>query len=152
MWDSSIQQSGLRSVVQSCLTVWDPMDCSLPGSSVYGIFQARILEWVAISSSRGSSWPRDWTRVSCIGRQMLYHWATREAHATIVIEITSINVGSLQKLLDEEHPMGKAKWPHFSKYNLFSQEEKENKLGLNNGSQDGWLVPGSWKLPAFHSC
>ena len=52
------------------------MDYSLPGSSVCGIFQARILEWVAISSSKGSSQPRDQTRVSsvyCIGRQILYH-------------------------------------------------------------------------------
>ena len=46
---------------QFCLTLWDPMDCSLPGSSVHGILQARILEWVAISSSRGCSWLRDWT-------------------------------------------------------------------------------------------
>ena len=44
---------------QSCLTLCDPMDCSPPGSSVYGILQARILEWVAIASSRGSSRPRD---------------------------------------------------------------------------------------------
>ena len=50
---------------------------SLPGSSAHGISQARILEWVAISFSRGSSWPRDQTHVSCIGRQILYHWATR---------------------------------------------------------------------------
>ena len=55
------------------------MDCSLPGSSVHGTFQARILEWVAISSSRGSSPPRDPTRISCIGRQILYHWVTWEA-------------------------------------------------------------------------
>ena len=58
---------------------YDPMDCSLPGSSVYGDLQARILEWVAISSSRRSSWPRDWTRISCIGRWAFYHWATRKA-------------------------------------------------------------------------
>ena len=58
---------------------WDPMDCSPPGSSVQGIHQARILEWVAISSSRGSSWPRDRTFISCLGRQILYHWATWEA-------------------------------------------------------------------------
>ena len=45
--------------------VSDPLDCSLPDSSLHGIFQARILEWVAISSSRGSSWPRDWACVSC---------------------------------------------------------------------------------------
>ena len=48
------------------------MDCSPPGSSVHGISQAKILEWVAISSSRGSSQPRDWTHVSCTGRQILY--------------------------------------------------------------------------------
>src|SRR5574340_309044 len=53
-------------VVQSCPTLWDPMDCSLPGSSVHGIFQARVLEWVAISFSRGSYQLRDRTRVSCI--------------------------------------------------------------------------------------
>ena len=52
------------------------MDCHLPGSSGHGIFQARILEWIAISYFRGSSWPRDWIRfsfISCIGRQIPYH-------------------------------------------------------------------------------
>ena len=60
---------------QSCPTLCDHMDCSPSGSSIHGIFQARILEWVAISSSRGSSRPRDQTHVSCvscIGRQILY--------------------------------------------------------------------------------
>ena len=57
-----------------CLAVCDPLDCSPPGSSVHGIPQARIVEWVAISSSRGSSSPRDRTRVSFIGRQVLYLW------------------------------------------------------------------------------
>ena len=51
---------------QSCPTLCDSMDCITPGSSVHGIFQARILEWVAISSSRGSSQPTDRTRVSCV--------------------------------------------------------------------------------------
>ena len=46
--------------LQSCLTVCDPMDCSLPGSSVHGILQARILKWFALPSLRGSSQPRDW--------------------------------------------------------------------------------------------
>ena len=58
-------------VAQSCLTLCDPMDCSLQGSSIHGIFQARILGWVAISFSRGSSPPRDWTRVSCIAQMFL---------------------------------------------------------------------------------
>ena len=63
------------------LTLCDPMDCNLPGSSIHGIFQARTLEWVAMSSSRGSPWPKDRTSISCvfcIGRCTLYHCATRE--------------------------------------------------------------------------
>ena len=63
-------------LLQSCPTLCNPMDCGLPGSSVRGILQARILEWVAVSSSRGSSQPRDWTQVFyvfCIGRRVLYH-------------------------------------------------------------------------------
>ena len=67
-------------VVQSTPTLCDPMDCSLPGSSVLGILQARILEWVAISFSRGSSLPRDWTWVSHIGGRHFNLWATREAY------------------------------------------------------------------------
>ena len=59
-------------VAQSCLTLCDPVDCSPPGSSVHGILQARTLEWVAISFSRGSSQPRDRTCVSCTGRWVLY--------------------------------------------------------------------------------
>ena len=58
-------------VAQSCLTLCDLMDCSLPGSSVHGIFQARVLEWGAISFSRGTSRPRDRTRVShIVGRRL----------------------------------------------------------------------------------
>ena len=53
-------------VTQSCPTLCDLMDCSLPGSFVHGIFQVIVLEWIAISFSRGSSQPRDWTRVSRI--------------------------------------------------------------------------------------
>ena len=67
----------VHSVTQTCLTFWDTTNCSLPGSSVHGILQARTLQWIAISSFWGSSWPRDWTWVSCIGRQILYCWAIR---------------------------------------------------------------------------
>ena len=67
-------------VAKSCLTLCDPMDCSSPGSSVHEISQTRILEWIAISFSRRSCWLRDWTHVSCIGRKVLYHWATLEVH------------------------------------------------------------------------
>ena len=67
------------SVAQSCPTLCNPMDCSPPGSSVRGISQVRILEWVAISFSKGSSWPRDWTQVSYIAGRFFTIWATGEA-------------------------------------------------------------------------
>ena len=67
-------------VSKSCPTLATPWTvCGLPGSSVHGIFQARILEWVAISFSRGSSWPRNWTQVSCTIGRFFTSWATREA-------------------------------------------------------------------------
>ena len=64
-------------IAQPCPTLCDPMDCSLPGASVHGISQARILEWVAVSFSRGSSRPRDRTCISFIGKWILYRWATK---------------------------------------------------------------------------
>ena len=66
-------------VCQSCPALCGPMDCSLPGSAVHGIFQARILEWAAISFSRGSSQPRDRTQVFCIVDRRFTIWATRKA-------------------------------------------------------------------------
>ena len=69
---------GESEVAQLCPTLCDPMDGSLPGSAVHGIFQARILEWAAISFSRGSSQTRDRTWVSCIANRRFTFWATRE--------------------------------------------------------------------------
>ena len=74
--------------LQLCLTLCDPMDCSLPCSSVHGILQARILAWVALPFSRGSSPLRDQTQisyVSWIGRQFLYSGATWEAHLILML-------------------------------------------------------------------
>ena len=65
-------------IIQSCLTLCSPMDCSPPGSSVHGILQARILKWVAMPSSRGSSPPRDRTQASRISGGFLTIWATRD--------------------------------------------------------------------------
>ena len=84
----------------------DPMDCSPPGSSVHGTLPARIQEWVAISSSRGSSWCRDRTCVSCIsciGRWILYHWARWKAHGITTLLIK----------LSKERGVGTVS-PHFS--------------------------------------
>ena len=71
--------NGILSMCAELLpSLWDAMDCSPSGSSVHGILQARILEWVAMLSSRGSHQPRDWacvSYVSCIGRQILYHYS-----------------------------------------------------------------------------
>ena len=73
-------------VAPSCPILWNPMDYSLPGSSVHGILQAGILEWVAMPLSRGSSWPREQTWVSCIAGKFFTIWATREApHASKVM-------------------------------------------------------------------
>ena len=69
-------------VTRSCLTLWTPLDCSPPDFSAHGIFQSRTLEWVAISSSRGSSQPRDSTLisfVSCIAGGFFTLWAIRES-------------------------------------------------------------------------
>ena len=71
--------------LQSCPTLFDPMDCSLPGSTIHGILPARMLEWLVFSSSRGSSQPRNWTLVSyisCIGRRVLYNSAFPTTSAT----------------------------------------------------------------------
>ena len=74
-------------VAQLCQTLRDSMDCSLPRAtvvaSIHGIFQARVLEWVAISFSRGSSWSRDWTPVSLIVGRRFTVWATREVSNNI---------------------------------------------------------------------
>ena len=63
-------------VAQLCLTLCDPRDCSPPGFSVHEILQARILEWVAIPFSRGSSWSKDWTLISCITGRFFTIWVT----------------------------------------------------------------------------
>ena len=80
-------------LAQSLYSAWlfcDPMDYSLPGSSIHGIFQARILGWVAISYSRASSWPRDQTHVSYTGRQILYHCHLGSSHPNVYINSSII--------------------------------------------------------------
>ena len=74
-------------VAQSCLTLCNPMDCSRQHSSIHGIFQARVLEWVAISFSRGSSQPRGRTWVSHIVGRHFTIWATREVHNIAITQV-----------------------------------------------------------------
>ena len=89
------------SVAHSCLTLCNPMYCSSPGSSVYGIPQARILEWVAISFSRGPSQPRDRTHVSCIPGRILYRLSYQGSPTTRIQQF--LKVWSNEKL-SQKHP------------------------------------------------
>ena len=87
--------SGL--VMRSCLTLCDPMGCSPPGSSCHGIFQAGILKWVAISFSRGSSWPKNWTPSLLHCRQICYR-PTREAQGTIKMMMIKLEKLELESI------------------------------------------------------
>ena len=86
---------GLSCRAQLCLTLCDPMDCHPPGSSIPGIFQARILEWVAISYSRGPSWPRDWTCVSPASVSGFFATEPPRSLGTVLVQV--------QKLDRQEH-------------------------------------------------
>ena len=104
-------------VAQSCPTL------RLPGSSVHGIFQARVLEWVAISFSRVSSQPRDWTHISCIGRGFLYHQHNQGSpisvwgHFKAVLAFCSVNdAGALRKQQDVASPC--ATWTRIAHYSF----------------------------------
>ena len=93
--------------------LWDPMGCSLWGSSVHGISQARILKWVAISFSRGSSWPKDETSISCVscfGRWVLNHWNIRLSLAAFFC-ILSLSIHVLFT-----YTIGNQGFPHFVVY------------------------------------
>ena len=93
----SVAKEGRKGkVAQSCPTLCDPMDCSLPGFSVHGIFQVRVLEWVAISFSRGSSWPRDRTQVSHIVGRRFTHLATREEDPKPSHQLYKLQIKSTQ--------------------------------------------------------
>ena len=81
----SLRQFVCMLITQLCPTLWESMDCSPSSSSVHGIRQSRTLEWVAIPCSWGSSWPRNWTQVSCIVGRFLTVWPTRESAKTIKI-------------------------------------------------------------------
>ena len=85
---TTIKDKSESEIAQLCPALWDPMDCSLPGSSILGIFQARILEWVAISFSRRSSQPRDWTQVSCTVGRCFTIWATSKVQISMQISLS----------------------------------------------------------------
>ena len=79
-------------VTHSCPALWDTMDCSPPGSSFYGILKARILEWVVIPFSRGSSWPRDWTLVSCTADRLSSEPPEKPKYASVELFLIHCSV------------------------------------------------------------
>ena len=89
-WAHFYQRKSENKVAQSCLTLCNPMDCSLPGFSIHGILQARIPKWVFISFFRRSSQPKDQTQVSHIAGRLFTIWTTRE------VTLLSKNTSKLQ--------------------------------------------------------
>ena len=112
------------------MTLVDPMDCSPPDSSVHGILQSRILEWVAILFSRGSSQPRDWTEVSTIAGRFFTDWATREAYIALAMVLSLILQFSSVQLLS-------CVWL-FATHGPQHAKEQWNKTWARDGS---WAVP-----------
>ena len=91
-------------VTQSCLTLCDPTDCSSLGSSVHGILQARILEWVGTSFSWGSSQPRDWTWVFCIAGRFFTVWNTS------AYDLEEASLGWMYSFIDAGRIKGGPRW------------------------------------------
>ena len=109
--------TGQARVLKSCLALFDPVDCSLPDFSVPGTSQTRIMEWVSISCSRGSSRPRDPTLVSCIGRQVLYQRTTTRSNETA----------------KEEAVKSKDKQPDHHRRKLYLGRQEVGKSNTDNG-------------------
>ena len=90
-------------VTQLCPTLCNPLDCSLPGSSVHGILQARILEWVAVPASRGSFQPKVRTQISCITGRFITTWATRETQELLTISQSHTTSGNTRLCISYQY-------------------------------------------------
>ena len=151
-------------VAQLYVTFCDFMDCSPPSSSVYGTVQARILEWVATSFSRGSSWSRDQTCISCIAGEFFHCWATREAHPfytlwilhilpiwilKVITERTKVLVHEL-RLTHQAHPVVSLDWEQLYHRDCDKCKRESKKRCLESCSrraQSGFMherYGGSW--------
>ena len=110
-------------LVRACPTLWDPMDCSPPGSPIHAISQARILEWVAMPSSRGSFPLKDQTCVSCIAG-VLYCWGTREALSKYPLDLNQRLRASVEAY--RQKPEGKLSQGH---WRLYSKGQFQHFVG-----------------------
>ena len=111
LWNThTIREKVKVLVIQLCASLCNPMDCSPPGVSVHEISQVRMLEWVAISFSRGYSRPREWTCIFCIAGRFITVWATREPQYFLerlskewfLCKVIKASTGTSTRLLDTE--------------------------------------------------
>ena len=128
------------------------MDCTLPGSPVHGIFQARILGWVAISFSRGSSRPQDQTWVSQTAGRLFTVWATREFIGRTDAKAEALTLwppDATSQLIGEDPDVGKQKGMTEDKmvgwHHLLNGHESEQTLGDGEGQGSVWSM-GSWRV------
>ena len=113
-----------------------PMDCSPPGSSIHGISQKRILEWVAIPFYKGSSWPWDQIHI-CTGKQILYHCATWEVHLTSVV-ILSESQNSRQTQTEDDIPQNT--WPvHLIFVKIMKNKWRKKLSQIGEAKETWWL-------------
>ena len=139
-------------VTHSCLTLCDPIDCSLPGSSVHGILQARILEWVGVPFSKGSSLPGDQTWVSCTAARLFIIWATREAQYSPYDTLICLSLFFLlvlimsQKIREYQGAVLSLTPCHHKRGTLNNESGAEGKESACNVGDLG-LIPGSGRSP-----
>ena len=140
-WQNSFIQICMHAKsFQSCPTLCDPLDCSPLGSSVHGILQARILEWVALPFSRGSSLPRDQIHVSCIAGRCSPVWATREAQLCVFNLIQLNSPDPSEHLLRILHWAGCTELWTSDQSVLNKPEVKSEVLGITTVSSGNPLV------------
>ena len=136
-------------ISQLCLTICNPMDCSPPDSSLHGILQARILEWLAISFSRRSPGPRDWTHVSHITGRFFSIWATKFAptlnlkremqiKTTMRYHLTQVRISSVQFNLSV---MSNSLQPHGLQHASSPRSSSFPKVCLNSSLLCQWFHP-----------
>ena len=126
-------------LIQSCLTLCDSMDCSPPGSSVHGILQARVPEWVAILFSRGSSRPRVGTQVSHIaGRQILYHLSHQGSPKLDVAESGTVLRGPLTQSISHPLTVISIFVKSFKKQDMKTPRVHLDSSPEPPGEEDGW--------------
>ena len=141
IWGWCQVPSTIRLESLSCVWLCDLMDCSLPGSSVHRILQARILECVAISFSRGSSWLRVWTWVSCIASRLFTIWAAREAYSEVVLCSACVHMVRTSSLKRQQ---GCSYWPP-----CLSRGSQRLVSSSDPGS---FQTSGTWSVWGFCTC